>query len=74
MLNDEIRENFRNIKLSGERNGRSFEEKNSSDISVIEYMNYLLDSRQNDLFDIGFCMWNISDSYAMMRLSIIQIS
>lgn len=67
MLSNEIRENFRNIKLSGERNGRSFEEKNSSDISVIEYMNYLLNRRQNDLFDIGFCMWNISDSYAMMR-------
>lgn len=67
MLNDEIRENFRNIKLSGERNGISFEEKNSSDISVIEYMNFLLVNRQNDFLDTGFCFWNISDSYALMR-------
>lgn len=67
MLSNDIRENFRRIKLSGERNAKSFEEKNRSDMSVIGYMNYLLDSRENDFFDTGFCLWNISDSYAMMR-------
>lgn len=67
MLSDEIREKFISIKLSGERNSKSFEEKNSSDLSVIGYMNYLLDNRANDFYDTGFCLWNISDSYALMR-------
>lgn len=67
MLNNDIREKFNQIKSKGERNAKSFEEKNSSDLSVIEYMNYLLNSCTNDLLDTGFCLWNISDSYALMR-------
>lgn len=67
MLNNEIRENFRRIKLAGQRNDHSFEEKNLSDRSVIGYLNDLLNSRPNDFIDAGFCLWNISDSYAMMR-------
>lgn len=67
MLSDEIREKFRQVKLTGERNDKSFEEKNFSDLSVIGYMNYLLDNHPNDFRDICFCLWNISDSYALMR-------
>ncbi|MCM1329269.1 MAG: hypothetical protein NC253_07480 [Ruminococcus sp.] len=67
MLNDEIRRKFRQIKYIGERNPKSSAEKLFSDMSVIEYMNYLLANRTNDLFDTGFCLWNISDSYALMR-------
>lgn len=67
MLSDDVREKFRQIKISGERNAKSFEEKNSSDMSVIGYMNYLLDCCENDFFNTGFCLWNISDSYALMR-------
>ncbi len=67
MLNDEIREKFRQIKSIGERNAKSSAEKLSSDMAVIEYMNYLLNNRTNDFLDTGFCLWNISDSYALMR-------
>lgn len=67
MLNNEIREKFRQIKPTGERNAKSSAEKLSSDMSVIEYMNYLLNNHTNDFFDSGFCLWNISDSYALMR-------
>lgn len=67
MLSDDVREKFRQIKISGERSAKSFEEKNSSDMSVIGYMNYLLDSCENDFLNTGFCLWNISDSYALMR-------
>lgn len=66
MLNNEIREKFNQIKSRGERNAKSSEDKISSDLSVIEYMKYLLNSC-NDIFDTGFCLWNISDSYALMR-------
>ncbi len=67
MLTDDIREKFRQIKIFGERNAKSHEEKNLSDLSVIGYMKYLLESHENDFFDTGFCLWNISDSYALMR-------
>lgn len=67
MLNNEIRDKFRQIKSMGERNAKSSAEKHFSDTAVIEYMNYLLNNHINDFFDTGFCMWNISDSYALMR-------
>ena len=66
MLNNEIREKFNQIKSKGERNAKSPEEKITSDMSVIEYMKYLLNNC-NDILDMGFCLWNISDSYALMR-------
>lgn len=67
MLSNEVREKFKQIKSIGERNAKSFEEKNLSDLSIIGYMNYLLNSHTNDFLTTGFCLWNISDSYALMR-------
>lgn len=63
-----VRDEFMRIKLTGQRNALTQEEKKKSDFSVIEYMNLLLCSGQaTDFKDKCFCFWNISDSYAMLR-------
>lgn len=68
MINDEIRKKFGEIKIKGERQAKTSDEKLSSDLSVIGYMNYLLENMNaDDVRDIGFCLWNISDSYALLR-------
>lgn len=69
-MTDEIREKFRQLKLCGQRNAHSFSDKKSSDLAVINYMKYLLNSGELcDAKDICFALWNISDSYAMLRKS-----
>ena len=69
-MTNEIREIFLQLKLSGERNTQSAADKESSDLAVIRYMNTLLDSGElRDSKDICFALWNISDSYAMLRKS-----
>lgn len=67
MPNNEIRGKFRKIKTAGERNGMSAAEKIYSDKAVAEYMESLLENAADDFLTAGFCLWNISDSYAMMR-------
>lgn len=63
-----VRNEFMRIKLTGQRNSLTQEEKNKSDYAVIEYMNLLLSSGEvADFKDKCFCLWNISDSYAMLR-------
>lgn len=63
-----VRDEFMRIKLTGQRNALTQEEKKKSDLSVIEYMNLLLSSgKTTDFKDKCFCFWNISDSYAMLR-------
>ena len=69
-MTDEIRETFLQLKLCGERNARSLDDKEVSDLAVIDYMNRLLSSGDlRDIKDICFALWNISDSYAMLRKS-----
>lgn len=69
-MTDEIREKFLQLKLCGERNAHSFADKETSDLAVINYMNRLLESDDlHDAKDICFALWNISDSYAMLRKS-----
>lgn len=68
MLNEMIREKYKELKCIGERNIKSGEEKRFSDLAVAEYMRYLINSGEvRDFEDICFCMWNISDSLAMLR-------
>lgn len=63
-----VRDEFMRIKLTGQRNALTQEEKEKSDFSVIEYMNLLLSNgKATDFKDKCFCFWNISDSYAMLR-------
>ena len=68
MLNETIRKKYEELKCVGERCAKSGEEKRSSDLAVAEYMRYLTDSGEvQDFEDICFCLWNISDCYAMLR-------
>lgn len=69
-MTEEIREKFQQFKLCGERNAKNIADKKSSDLSVIEYMDHLLHTGELcDFKDVCFAMWNISDSYAMLRKS-----
>lgn len=69
-MTNEIRERFLQLKLCGERNTRSFDDKKTSDLAVIDYMKRLLNSGELcEAKDICFAFWNISDSYAMLRKS-----
>lgn len=68
MINEDIRKKYSELKCAGERNIKSAEEKRSRDLKLLEYMRYLIDSGEvKDFEDICFCLWNISDSYAMLR-------
>ncbi len=68
MLNEKIRKKYSELKCAGERNRKSAEEKRSGDLKILEYMKYLVESGEaSDFEDICFCLWNISDSYAMLR-------
>lgn len=68
MLDETIRKKYAELKCIGERNTKSGEEKRSRDLAVDEYMRYLIDCGEaRDFEDIGFCLWNISDSFALLR-------
>ena len=68
MLNEKIRKKYSELKCAGERNKKSAEEKRSRDLKLLEYMRHLIDSGEaKDFEDKCFCLWNISDSYAMLR-------
>ena len=69
-MTEETREKFRQLKLRGERNAKNPADKESSDLAVIDYMNRLLRTDElSEAKDICFALWNISDSYAMLRKS-----
>ena len=69
-MNETIREKYKELQCIGERNTKSGKEKHSRDMATAEYMRHLIDSKAVRGFeDIGFCLWNISDSFALLRES-----
>lgn len=67
-MNSEFIENFKKLKLMGERTTYSREKKRKHDLAVIDFLQAAL--RGNELEgteEIGFAYWNISDSFAMLR-------
>lgn len=52
---DEIRKDFKGLQIKGNLN------------SIIEYLSSIIASNDADDMLAGFCYWNISDSYAMLR-------
>lgn len=67
-MNNEIRKTFLELKVTGQRYAISPEEKREKDLSLITYLNSLIENKiVSDFEDIGFCYWNISDNYALLK-------
>lgn len=67
-MNPQIKERFLELKLTGQRATISPEEKKKKDLELIEYLNSVIASKEVTEFeDVGFCYWNISDNYALLR-------
>ena len=67
-MNPQIKERFRELKITGQRGTLSIEEKKSKDLELIKYLEDIVANEEvTDFEDIGFCYWNISDNYALLR-------
>lgn len=67
-MNPQIRTRFRELKLTGQRVTMSLEEKKQKDLKLIEYLENAIASKEViDFEEVGFCYWNISDNYALLR-------
>ena len=67
-MNEHIRNHFMELKVTGQRFAISAGEKREKDIVLISYLKSLLDNELVTEFeDLGFCYWNISDNYALLK-------
>ena len=67
-MNDEIRDLFLELKVIGQRSAISPEDKREKDLKLIAYLRTFIDKKiVFDFEDVGFCYWNISDNYALLR-------
>ena len=63
-----IRQHFSELKITGQRIMISPVEKKTKDLELIDYLKSVIENREVFEFeDIGFCYWNISDNYALLR-------
>ena len=54
-ITDKIRKDFKSLKIKGDLKG------------IVEYLSSIIATNDADDMLAGFCYWNISDSYAMLR-------
>lgn len=67
-MNPQIKERFRELKITGQRGTLSIEEKRQKDLELIDYLKSVIANEEVTGFeDIGFYYWNISDNYALLR-------
>ena len=67
-MNPQIKTHFRDLKITGQRGTLSLEEKKQKDFELIEYLEAVIANKEvTDFEDMGFCYWNISDNYALLR-------
>lgn len=56
------------MKITGQRGTLSMEEKKQKDLELIKYLEDVIANKEaTDFEDVGFCYWNISDNYALLR-------
>lgn len=67
MVTEEIRKGFSEIQKNRQRISVSTEDKRSEDIALINYVTDILNGNADDDMISCFCLWNISDRYALMR-------
>ena len=67
-MDEQIRRKFVDLKVTGQRFAISPEEKREKDLSLISYLNSIIENEiVTEFQDIGFCYWNISDNYALLK-------
>ena len=67
-MDEQIKKHFTELKVTGQRFATSSEEKIEKDILLISYLHSLVDNcLVTDFEDKGFCYWNISDNYALLK-------
>lgn len=67
-MDEQIKKEFAKLKVTGQRYAVSDEEKREKDILLISYLNSIIDNKEVTNFeDIGFCYWNVSDNYALLK-------
>lgn len=67
-MNPQLKEHFLELKVIGQRGNMSSEEKKSKDLELIKYLeNVIADGEVAAFEDVGFCYWNISDNFALLR-------
>ncbi|MDO4944177.1 MAG: hypothetical protein Q4E74_03135 [Ruminococcus sp.] len=68
MITEDFRRQATEIRLCGQRNDYSAEEKRDADKRALEFFENALESGEfTDSEDIAWLMWSISDLYALMR-------
>jgi len=67
-MNVEILNLFSGLKVIGQRPEVSAEDKREKDLKLIAYLRSFIEKNVVfDFEDVGFCYWNISDNYALLR-------
>lgn len=67
-MNSQIKARFGELKIIGQRGTLPLEEKKQKDLELIEYLKSVIANKEVTEFEeVGFCYWNISDNYALLR-------
>ena len=67
-MNPQIKKHFQKLKITGQRGTLSLEEKKKKDLELIGYLGTIIAKGEVTGYeDVGFCYWNISDNYALLR-------
>lgn len=66
-MDEQIRKIFIELKVTGQRSDMTPEVK-EKDLQLIHYLKSVVENNEVTEFeDIGFCYWNISDNYALIK-------
>lgn len=66
-MDEQIKKRFIELKTTGQRSAMTPEEK-EKDLQLIHYLKAVVENSEVTEFeDIGFCYWNISDNYALIK-------
>ena len=67
-MNETIKSKFKELKVVGQRFAIGEAEKRQKDLMLIDYLKSVIQNGEVcDFEDIGFCFWNISDNYALLK-------
>ena len=68
MMNNQIKNRFTELKVIGQRCTMTPEETKEKDLLLIHYLKSVVEDKEVTEFeDVGFCYWNISDNYALLK-------
>ncbi len=67
-MNDNLRQRFLELKVGGQRCAIPQDEKIKKDKELVAFLQTMIQEKQvKDFEGLGFCYWNISDNFAMLR-------